>query len=88
MISRRSKRFKKLYELLPAETRALAVKNYRLWKDNRDHPSLNFEEVMPGRWSVRVGLHYRALGSMQADGAMVWTWIGSHETYDKLLQQR
>ena len=88
MTSRRSKRFKKLYELLPEKTRALAVKNYRLWKDNPAHPSLNFEEVMPGRWSVRVGIHYRALGSMQADGTMVWTWIGSHEDYNNLLRQR
>ena len=35
-------------------------------------------------WSVRVGLHYRALGVPVADGVL-WFWIGSHDEYERLL---
>jgi len=35
-------------------------------------------------WSVRVGLHYRALAT-EVDADLVWFWIGSHAEYDKLL---
>jgi hypothetical protein len=48
-----------------------------------DHPSLHFKQV--GRlWSVRVGLHYRALAA-ESDSEMVWFWIGTHAQYDRLL---
>nr|WP_196799441.1 hypothetical protein [Verrucomicrobium sp. 3C] len=44
---------------------------------------LHFKQV--GRFrSVRVGLHYRALG-VQAPDEVVWFWIGSHAEYDKLV---
>ena len=36
------------------------------------------------RHSVRVGLHYRALGIAVADGAS-WFWIGTHAAYDRLV---
>ena len=87
VISHRDRRFKKLFAMLPAHIQALAVKNYSLWRDNPWHPSLNFEELEPGRWSVRIGRDYRALGKKQADGVIVWTWIGSHESYNKLIRQ-
>jgi hypothetical protein len=35
-------------------------------------------------WSVRVGLHYRALAV--EDGAdLAWFWIGTHAEYDRIL---
>jgi hypothetical protein len=45
--------------------------------------TLYFKKV--GRfWSVRVGLHYRALAV--EDGAdLVWFWIGPHAEYDRIL---
>jgi hypothetical protein len=36
-------------------------------------------------WSIRVGLHYRALGLAKEDG-IEWFWIGAHDEYDKILR--
>jgi len=36
-------------------------------------------------YSVRVGLHYRALGTAVDDG-IIWFWIGTHADYDKLIR--
>ena len=41
----------------------LASRNYALLKVDPAHPSLQFKLVKDGKYrSVRVGLHYRALG--------------------------
>lgn len=75
--------FWKAYSSLPAQVQRLADRNYQLLKANPSHPSLHFKQA--GRFrSVRVGLHYRALGVEAADG-VVWFWIGSHAEYDKLV---
>ena len=71
------------YEALPEDVRRLADRCYALLKENPSHPSLRFKPV--GRyWSVRVGLHYRALG-VSVEGGVVWFWIGTHAQYDKLI---
>ena len=79
--------FWRLYQLLPEEGQKLAVKNYRLWRDNPLHPSLRFKPVRGDLWSVRLGLHYRALGR-RLDETITWVWIGSHAEYDQLLRGR
>lgn len=56
-----------LYHALPPEVRALADKNYALLKTDPTHPSLHFKSI-EGPWSVRIGLHYRALASRRAEG--------------------
>ncbi len=79
-----SRAFWEAYEKLPEPVRNLADKNYGLLKNNPQHPSLQFKRV--GRfWSVRVGLRYRALAT-EADGDLVWFWIGSHADYDDLIR--
>jgi len=35
-------------------------------------------------WSIRVGLHYRAL-AVEDDADLVWFWVGTHAEYDRLL---
>ena len=75
--------FWQLYNALPQEVRTLADKNYGILKSNPSHPSLQFKEV-EDLWSIRVGLHYRALGKMRMDG-LYWFWIGPHSVYDKLM---
>jgi hypothetical protein len=35
---------------------------------------------------VRVGIGWRALGFREGE-AIVWFWIGSHNVYDKLIEQ-
>jgi len=71
------------YRALPAHVRELADRNFALLKADPSHPSLRFKPVSRF-WSVRVGLHYRALGVSATDG-IVWFWIGSHAEYDKLV---
>jgi hypothetical protein len=71
------------YRALPAATQRLADKAFVLLKADSRHPSLHFKKV--GRyWSVRVGLHHRAMGVQAPDGVL-WLWIGSHAEYDKLM---
>jgi hypothetical protein len=71
------------YRQLPSDVQELADRSYELLKQDPRHPSLHFKKV--GRfWSVRVGLHYRALAVAQ-DTDIAWFWIGSHAEYDKLL---
>jgi hypothetical protein len=80
-----SPRFWQCFDALPAETRALARRNFELLKHDPSHPSLQFKRIGGGKlYSVRVGLHYRALGLAAALGVH-WFWIGSHSEYDKLL---
>lgn len=71
------------YEALPPAVRKLADANYVLLKHDSRHPSLHFKRV--GRyWSVRVGLHYRALARETGDD-MLWFWIGSHAEYGRKI---
>ena len=75
--------FWKCYRDLAAETQMLADKTFVLLKADPRHPSLHLKKI--GRfWSVRVGLHYRALGTEVTDGVL-WFWIGSHAEYDRLV---
>ncbi len=80
-----SRRFWQRYEKLPIHVQRLAKRNYELLKQNPIHPSLHFKDVCSGQYrSVRVGLHYRALGIPVSEGVQ-WFWIGTHEEYDKLI---
>jgi hypothetical protein len=80
---RASPRFWNCYNALPTEVQRLADANYALLKSNERHPSLQLKKV--GRfWSVRVGLHYRALGIEDGEDT-VWFWIGHHADYDRLI---
>jgi hypothetical protein len=87
MTSRGTRRFWKLYQELPASIRRLAVKNYHLWRENPRHASLDFKKLAggTGRFSVRIGDHYRALGQQDGEG-VEWVWIGTHEEYNKLVR--
>lgn len=86
MRSRRSQRFKRLYAALPAAVRDQADETCRLWKSEPRHPGLHFRPVDPADssvYSIRIGLHYRAIGAFQPNGDFLWLWIGSHAEYDQ-----
>jgi len=85
--SRTAERFWRCYNALPPPVQQQAQKTYRLWRDNPAHPSLHFKKLQGGtnRFSVRVGIHYRAVGHAVADG-VEWVWIGTHAEYDRLLR--
>lgn len=83
MKHRASPRFWRTYQELPAEFQRLADKCYELLRLDSRHPSLNLKLV--GRfWSVRVGLHYRAM-AVEDGQDLVWFWIGTHAEYDQLI---
>lgn len=68
----------------PSGSAPLPIRTMILLKINSRHPSLQLKKV--GRfWSVRVGSHYRALAT-EADGDLIWLWIGSHADYDALIR--
>lgn len=83
MIHYASAEFWSCYRALTPAVQKLADKSFALLKSDPKHPSLHFKKV--GRyWSVRVGLHYRAL-AVQIEDGVLWFWIGSHADYDKLI---
>jgi hypothetical protein len=84
MKHRASPRFWACYRRLPEDIQRLADRNYRLFCHNPRHPSLHFKKVRD-RWSVRVGLHYRAVAIEEGEG-LLWVWIGTHEEYNQLIQ--
>ncbi|WP_442318809.1 ParE family toxin-like protein [Candidatus Binatus sp.] len=67
--------------------RPLANQAYRQFVQDPLHPSLHFKQIHPTRpiWSVRIGIHYRAVGIKPHGSEIVWFWIGSHADYDKLI---
>ena len=72
------------YRQLPNDIQELADRWYELLKQTSRYPSLHFKKV--GQfWSVRIGIHYRAL-AVEDDGEIAWFWIGSHSEYDQLLR--
>ena len=84
MSHRASPAFWALLDALPTQVQELARKNFELLKRDPRHPALHFKSV--GRYrSVRVGLHYRALGTATEDG-ILWFWIGTHAEYDRILR--
>jgi hypothetical protein len=80
---RASRRFWQCYAALTPEVRRLADANFELLKADPKHPSLHYKKVRQFR-SVRVGLHYRALG-LEDGPDVLWFWIGHHAEYDRLL---
>lgn len=81
--SRGTPEFWWLYHDLPEVTRAAARKTYRLLSLDALHPSLRFKKIGGCKWSIRIGIHNRAIGGFGDDG-FVWDWIGTHAEYDRL----
>ncbi len=55
------------FQNLPTNIKQLAEKNFELLKSNPKHPSLQLKKI-DELWSVRIGLHYRAIGIDIQDG--------------------
>ena len=80
--------FLECFRWLPQEIKEKARRNYRFWKQNPNHPSLQFKRVHTREpiYAVRVGIGWRVLG-LRKDDAIYWFWIGSHGEYEELLDQ-
>lgn len=82
MRHRANPKFWRFHENLPPDIQRLAGENFTLLKQDPSHPSLHFKKV--GRfWSVRVGIHYRAV-AVQEGSDMVWFWIRRHDEYEQI----
>jgi hypothetical protein len=81
--------FWSLYHRLPVEVCETADKYFGLLKSDPTHPSLHLKRIGE-LWSVRAGLHYRALGmdAPSKENSILWFWIGPHTEYDRLIKQR
>jgi len=80
-----TRRFRSLYNGLPAETRKLADENFRLLRQGPSHSSLHFKKV--GRfWSARVGIRHR-VRAVEDGSDIVWFWIGRHDEYRQLIDR-
>jgi len=89
LISKTTSRFKHAFEALPKGVQRQARQKYELWQRDLNHPSLHFK-LLKGQkdlWSVRIGDHYRALGYFEDKNLFIWTWIGTHEQYNKLVKR-
>lgn len=86
MRSKRSREFRQLLASLPADARFQAHAAYSMFAKDPFHGGLQFKRVGVRRniWSVRVGLHYRAVGLREGE-TITWYWIGTHAQYDQLL---
>ncbi len=71
------------YDALPEATQTVAKRSFQRLKSNPRHPGLRFKKVGL-YWSVRAGLHNRAL-AIEVDDGLLWFWIGSHTEYDQLI---
>lgn len=90
MKSRRTKRFHDLYDALPERVRHDADTAYEQFTATPNYPGLNFERIQGSKaplFSARVNEQYRVLGRGEGDDTIVWFWIGTHQDYDKLLNQ-
>ena len=87
MNSKTTREFREKLSSLPAHVQRQAHEAYALFRQNPAHPGLRFRQVHPTPpiYSARVGIGYRAVGSLEGD-TVVWFWIGSHAEYDRLLR--
>ena len=72
------------YDALPADIQHKADKQYGLFAENPNHPSLRMKPVGPF-WAVRVSRGYRAL-ARRKENDFFGFWIGSHDAYEEILK--
>ena len=86
MKSKVTREFRKRFERLPPDIQKQARAAYRLWKVDPYYPGLQFKRIDSQEpvYSVRIGLHYRAVGTKIGD-TILWNFIGSHAEYDQLF---
>ena len=84
MNSRALRSFWACFARLPVVIQDVARAKYTLWRRDPFHGSLQFKELRPRLWSVRISSGYRALARREGED-VVWFWIGTHAEYDRLI---
>jgi len=72
------------YDALPQEIQRRASKQYAIFAENPQHPSLQLKPVGEF-WSVRVTSAYRAL-AVRDGNIFTWFWIGTHQEYERMIR--
>lgn len=87
MKSRTTRKFWRQFDSLPAAIQEHAHRSYQQFRADPTYPALNFKKVQSDDpvYSVRIGIHYRALGLLDGE-TITWFWIGHHDEYERLLQ--
>jgi hypothetical protein len=66
----------------PAAQRAARSAFHLMQRDPR-HPGVRLKKT--GRfWSARIGRSHRAV-AVEAEGGLLWIWIGRHDPYERKL---
>ena len=83
--SKATPQFWKDFRSLPPEIRKQSESAYRTFKKNPSHMGLDFKKLAGTRdlYSVRIGMHYRAIGRLNKS-EIIWFFIGGHDEYDRL----
>lgn len=84
--SRLQSSFRRDFAKLPREIQERARAAYRRFRENPNHPGLQFKRLhttLP-LWSVRITDSYRAVG-VRNDDTIIWYFIGTHAEYEKML---
>ena len=86
MKSRTTRKFWRMFDALPEDAQSQPVAAYELWSRDHRHSSLRFKKINDklSLYSVRIGLHYRAIGKLEGD-SIKWFWIGTNAEYDRML---
>ena len=84
VINRTFPEFWERYDQLPPALQSPAKQAFRRFRRDPYHPLLRFKSLHghPNAWSVRIGLHYRAVGLRSGDTLRRF-WIGTHAQFDK-----
>ena len=87
MESETTQEFRDRLAKLPATVRNHAQRAYQRWQIDPWQPALQFKLIHQSLpiYSVRIGLHWRAIGIREAD-KVIWFWIGSHKEYDQKIK--
>jgi hypothetical protein len=84
VINRTYPEFWRRFNRLPVEIQLQTREAFRLFRHHPRQPSLRFKALKahPNVYSVRIGLHYRAVALRSGD-TVRWFWIGSHSDFDR-----
>lgn len=80
------KKFHKDLAGLPKHIQDKAREQFGRWMKDQRIGDFKELQARPGWWRVQIGDRYRAMGyelKGQPVRTIVWTWIGSHEDYNK-----
>ncbi|MGZ3663868.1 MAG: ParE family toxin-like protein [Ktedonobacterales bacterium] len=73
---------------MPSSAQKPALEACQRWQHDSSYPGLHFKPIDPSDpsvYSIRIGMHYRAICERQPDGTYLWVWIGTHEEHNNLI---